>query len=39
MGCGGGSSKRQTFASQQTILVNATCGDFTISVPLVINAQ
>jgi hypothetical protein len=39
MGCGGGSSKPQTAAAQQTILVNASCGEFTVSVPLVINAQ
>ncbi len=39
MGCGGGSSKTQPPATPQTILVNASCGEFTVSVPLVINAQ
>jgi len=39
VGCGGGSSKPQTPAVQQTILVNASCGELTVSVPLVINSQ
>lgn len=39
IGCGSGSSKPQPTAKQQTILVNASCGEFTVSVPLVINSQ
>ena len=38
VGCGGG-TKAQQPTGQQTILVNATSGSFTISVPVVLNVQ
>lgn len=39
VGCGGGSNKAPLPSGSQTILVNATSGSFTMSVPLVLNIQ
>jgi hypothetical protein len=38
VGCGAGSNKPST-SGTQTVLVNATSGSFTISVPLIVNVQ